>query len=95
MIINDLLPTRIIQLDVGDADADGQRAVAAVRSWRPATETAAIAVTTPDTLLAFRSVASVLTEVWSLVRADFKLPICSLHWLPAALPRLDRFDWTS
>jgi len=54
--------------------------------------TAAIAVTTPDTLLALRSVASVLTEVWSLVRVDFKLPIWSLHWLPAALLRLDRFD---
>ena len=54
--------------------------------------TAAIAVTTPDTLLAFRSVASVLTEVWSLVTTDFKLPICSLHRLPAALLRADRFD---
>ena len=80
---------------MGDADADGQRALAAVRSWRPAVATAAIAVTTPDTLLALRSVASVLTEVWSLVRADFKLPTCALHWLPAALLRLDRFDWTS
>ncbi len=82
----------MIQLAVGDADADGQRELAAVRSWRPATDTAASAVTTPDTLLALRSVASVLTEVWSLVRADFKLPICPLHWLPAALLRLDRFD---
>ncbi len=54
--------------------------------------TAAIAVTTPDTLLALRSVASVLTEAWSLVRADFKFPICSVHWLLAALLRLDRFD---
>lgn len=77
---------------MGDADADGQRELAAVRSWRPAMGTAAIAVTTPDTLLAFRSVASVLTEVWSLVRTDFKLPICSLHRLPAALLRADRFD---
>ncbi len=62
----------MVQLDVGDADADGQRALAAVRSWRPALGTAAIAVTAPDRLLALRSVASVLTEVWSLVRADFK-----------------------
>ena len=87
-----MLPGRMIQLDVADADADGQRELAAVRSWRPATGTAAIAVTTPDTLLALRSVARVLTEAWSLVRADFKLPICSLHWLRAALPRVDRFD---
>ena len=83
-----------IQLEVGDADADadGQREVAAFRSWRPATATAPTAATTPATLLALRSVASVLIEVWSVVRTDFKLPICWLHRLPAALPRLDRFD---
>jgi hypothetical protein len=49
-------------------------------------------VTTPDTLLALRWVARVLTADWSVVRADLRFWTCPLHKVPAALPRLDRLD---
>jgi hypothetical protein len=49
-------------------------------------------VTTPDTLLALRSVARVLTADWSVDRADLRFWTCPLHKAPAALLRLDRFD---
>jgi hypothetical protein len=48
-------------------------------------------VTTPDTLLALRSVARVLTADWRLVRADLRFWTCPLHKEPAALLRADRF----
>jgi hypothetical protein len=48
-------------------------------------------VTTPGTLLALRWVARVLTADWSVVRADLRLPTCSLHRAPAAVLRLARF----
>jgi hypothetical protein len=48
-------------------------------------------VTTPDTLLALRWVARVLTADWSLVRADLRFWTCPLHKAPAALARPDRF----
>jgi hypothetical protein len=48
-------------------------------------------VTTPDTLLALRWVARVLTADWSFVRADLRFWTCPLHKAPAALPRAARF----
>jgi hypothetical protein len=54
-------------------------------------DTPPTAVSTPDTLLAFRWVARVLTADWSLVRADLRLPTCSLHTAPAAVLRAARF----
>ncbi len=60
-----------------------------------AVDTPLIAATTPDTLLALRSVVSVLTADWRVVRADLTLPIGPLNWPPVVLARLDRFDWMS
>ena len=77
---------------MGDADDDGQLWLAASRSWRAAADTPPSAVTTPDTLLALRCVARVLTADWSVVRADFRLLICALQWAPAALAALARLD---
>ena len=71
-------------------DDDGQLALAVSRSWRAAVPTPARAVTAPDTLLALRCVARVLTADWSLVRADIRLLICPLQWSPAALAA----DWS-
>jgi hypothetical protein len=58
-------------------------------------DTPAIAVTTPDRLLALRWVASVPTADWSVLRADVRLLICALQLVWAALAvlaRLDSFD---
>lgn len=76
----------------GDAAGDGQLGLAASSSWRAALDTPPIAVTTLDTLLALRSVARVLIADRSLVTAEFRLLICSLHRVPAALVRLDSCD---
>lgn len=75
----------------GDSEGDGQLGLAAFRSWRAAVDTAPIAVTTPDTLLALRSLARVLTAPWSLVSAELRLLVCALHSVPAALVRVDSF----
>jgi hypothetical protein len=77
-----------------DADGDGQLGLAASRSCRAAADTPPSAVTTPDTLLALRWVARVLTAVWSLVRADLRFWTCPFHKAPAALPRAARFACT-
>src|SRR5271166_3481729 len=79
-------------LDAGDADDDGQLGLAVSRSWRAALPTPARAVTAPDTLLALRCVARVLTADWTLVSADVRLLICPLQWSPAALAALARLD---
>ena len=69
--------------------------MAAVSSCWVAVDTSLIAETTPETLLALRCVASVLTADWRLVSAALRLAVCPLQWSPAALVRLDRLDWTS
>jgi hypothetical protein len=61
----------------------------------PAVLTPPIAVTTPDTALALKFAARVVTAVWRLASPDFSALIWACHWPTASFTRAVRFVWTS